>query len=205
MSTKYHNGKTVKDRDLLIESASAKYGEFLTELGFDWQKDPNMNDTPRRVAKSYIDDLWSGVFNDAPNITAFPNEDKYDGMVFQGDITLNSMCSHHSLPFIGKAHVAYLPGKTMIGLSKLNRIVEYFARRPQVQENLTMQIVEYMNKMCDGNLGVAVMIEAKHMCACVRGVKHDSTMITTKLTGNFLTVDSVKDEFYENIKRMNRG
>jgi GTP cyclohydrolase I len=122
--------------------------------------------------------------------------------VFQGNIEVKSICSHHHLPFVGKAHVAYLPGDKVIGLSKLNRIVEWFARRPQVQENLTMQIHDYINKVCEGNNGVAVMIEANHMCACIRGVKHDSTMMTSKLSGAFLNRPEVREEFYDFVKRL---
>jgi GTP cyclohydrolase I len=123
--------------------------------------------------------------------------------VFQGNITLHSFCSHHHLPFVGNAHVAYLPtpeGK-VIGLSKLNRIVEFYARRPQVQENLTMQIHDHINKVCEGNIGVAVMIEANHMCACVRGVKHNATMKTAKLSGAFMESDNdAREEFYDFIR-----
>ncbi len=150
------------------------------------------------MAKAFVNDLAEGVYSDPPKITAFDNIDKYDGIVFQGNIKLHSLCSHHHLPFIGNAHVAYLPsvhGK-VIGLSKLNRIVEFYARRPQVQENLTMQIHDHIHKECTQNIGVAVMIEANHMCACVRGVKHDSIMKTAKLSGKFKDTDRAREEFY---------
>ena len=100
---------------------------------------------------------------------------------------------------MGKAHVAYIPSKDgkIIGLSKLNRIAEFYARRPQVQENLTMQIHDHINRVCEKNEGVAVMIEANHMCACVRGVKHDATMKTSKLSGEFMNYKShAREEFY---------
>lgn len=185
------------NREETIEKAAKHYGDFLTAMGFDWRNDPNMADTPKRVAKAHYDDLWRGIYADPPNITAFDNVDKYDGIVFQGNITLNSICSHHSLPFIGQAHVAYIPGDKVIGLSKLNRIVEHFARRPQVQENLTMQIHNFINEICEGNKGVAVVIEANHLCACVRGVKHNSTMMTSKLSGAFMENASARKEFYD--------
>lgn len=188
-------------REQRIAEAARCYGNFLTSMGFDWENDPNMVDTPRRVAKAHYDDLWSGIYGPEPKITAFENVDEYDGMVFQGNIEVHSVCSHHSLPFIGKAHVAYLPGDKVIGLSKLNRIVEYFSRRPQVQENLTMQIHDKINQVCEGNNGVAVMIEAKHTCAHLRGVKHDSKMVTSKLSGGF-KLPEVRNEFFEFIKRM---
>jgi GTP cyclohydrolase I len=120
-------------------------------------------------------------------------------MVFQGDINVKSICSHHHLPFTGKAYVAYLPSPNgkVIGLSKLNRVVDYFCRMPQVQENLTEQISAYLNATCEGNLGVAVVIEAGHQCACLRGIQHDSTMMTSKLTGAFKADAATRDEFYK--------
>ena len=202
---KYANGnKPLKEQEMenMIEEAAEHYGRYMTALGFDWKNDPNSEDTPIRVAKAFVNDLAEGVYSDPPKITAFDNIDKYDGIVFQGNIKLHSLCSHHHLPFIGNAHVAYLPsvhGK-VIGLSKLNRIVEFYARRPQVQENLTMQIHDHIHKECTQNIGVAVMIEANHMCACVRGVKHDSIMKTAKLSGKFKDTDRAREEFYNFIR-----
>ena len=198
---KYANGnKPLKEQEMknMIEEAAEHYGRYMTALGFDWKNDPNSEDTPIRVARAFVNDLAEGVYSDPPKITAFDNIDGYDGIVFQGNIKLHSLCSHHHLPFIGNAHVAYLPsvdGK-VIGLSKLNRIVEFYARRPQVQENLTMQIHEHIHKECTQNIGVAVMIEANHMCACVRGVKHNSIMKTAKLSGKFKDTDRAREEFY---------
>ena len=148
--------------------------------------------------------MITGCYTAPPNITAFENTDGYDGIVFQGDVDVKSICSHHHLSFLGKAHVAYIPGADgkVIGLSKLNRIVEWFARRPQVQENLSMQIHDYITKECAGNRGVAVMIEAKHMCASCRGVRHDSTMMTSKLSGAFEQNDATRNEFYKFIERL---
>lgn len=189
------------DKNLIIDNATIKYGEFLHTLGFDWENDPNMKDTPKRVSKMMVNEIFSGVYDDIPNITAFDNVNKYDGMVFEGNITLQSTCSHHILPFTGYAHVAYIPNEKIIGLSKLNRIVEYYARRPQVQENLTMQIHDALNELITDNKGIAVVIEAKHLCACVRGVRHpDSIMKTSKLSGSFLKNNAARIEFYDFIK-----
>jgi GTP cyclohydrolase I len=185
------------DREMMIHEASVAYAKFMDALKIDWKNDPNSENTPTRVAKSFVKDLIEGCYTHPPQITAFDNLDKYDGIVFQGDIEVKSICSHHHLSFIGKAHVAYIPGTKVIGLSKLNRIVEWFARRPQVQENLTMQIHNYLSEVCENNGGVAVMLECKHLCACVRGVKHDSTMKTAKLSGAFKTEDKARNEFYE--------
>ena len=202
---KHANGNkplTELEKQDMINNAAGYYGEYMTALGFDWKNDPNSSDTPMRVAKAFVNDLAEGVYNEPPKITAFDNIDGYDGIVFQGNIKLHSFCSHHHLPFIGKTHVAYLPtpeGK-VIGLSKLNRIVEFYARRPQVQENLTMQIHNHINDVCEQNIGVAVMVEASHMCACVRGVKHDAVMKTAKLSGVFKKTVRAKEEFYDFIR-----
>ena len=202
----YANGnmiRTDEEREEMIEEAAYHYGKYMTALGFQWQSDPNSADTPKRVAKAFVNDLAVGCFSNPPRITAFDNVDQYDGLVFQGNITVHSFCSHHHLPFIGHAHVAYIPGRDgkVIGLSKINRIVEWFARRPQVQENLTMQIHKHMDKVCEGNKGVAVLVEANHMCACVRGVKHDSTMKTARMSGAFLDkTDLTRQEFYDFVR-----
>ena len=202
---KHANGNrplTDEEKLSMIEEAAIHYGNYMTALGFDWSVDPNSAETPIRVAKAFVNDLASGVYNEQPKITAFDNVDGYDGIVFQGNITLHSFCSHHHLPFIGHAHVAYLPtpnGK-VIGLSKLNRIVEFYARRPQVQENLTMQVHDHIHDVCEENIGVAVSIEANHMCACVRGVKHNATMKTAKLSGAFKKTARAKEEFYNFIR-----
>ena len=196
--------RTLQERQDIIENAAEAYAVYMDALGFDWRKDPNSADTPHRVAKAFVNDLADGCYSVPPKITAFDNVDKYDGVVFQGNITMHSFCSHHHLPFIGHAHVAYIPGRDgkVIGLSKLNRIVEWFARRPQVQENLTMQIHKHIDHVCEENKGVAVMVEANHMCACVRGVKHNSVMKTARMSGAFLDKDDVntRQEFYDFIR-----
>lgn len=201
---KFDTGIDDKTKEDILKKASAAYGVFLTSLGFDWKNDVNMQDTPMRVAKSFVNDLWAGLYQEEPNITSFENSGHYDGMVFCGNITLNSVCSHHALPFIGVAHVAYIPaadGK-IIGLSKLNRIVEYYSRRPQVQENLTAEIHKCLDNIITSNEGVAVVLEAKHLCSCVRGVKHDSTMMTSKISGQFNASSATREEFYDFINRL---
>jgi len=202
----YANGnlpRSEEEKEIIINNAAAAYEKYMDALGFDWRNDPNSADTPRRVAKAFVNDLAEGCFNPPPKITAFDNVDKYDGLVFQGNIKVNSFCSHHHLPFIGQAHVSYIPGKDgkVIGLSKINRIVEWFSRRPQVQENLTMQIHNHMNEVCKGNKGVAVLVSANHTCAGLRGVKHDSIMKTARMSGAFLDkTDLTRQEFYDFIR-----
>jgi GTP cyclohydrolase I len=194
--------RTATEKLEIIKNAAHFYGEYMTALGIDWKHDPNSCDTPMRVAKAFVNDLAEGCYNAPPKITDFENSIGYDGIVFQGNIDVKSFCSHHHLPFIGKAHVAYIPAEGMVGLSKLNRAVEYFARRPQVQENLTMQVHKFIDDMCTNNKGVAVMIEANHMCACVRGVKHDSTMMTSKMSGAFMNDPASRNEFYRFVDKL---
>ena len=195
---------TDEEKVNVINDATFAYEQFLDALRIDWRKDPNSDNTPRRVAKAYVNDIAAGCYNELPNITAFPS-DGYDGMVFQGGIPVKSLCSHHHLAFTGRCHVAYIPsaeGK-VIGLSKLNRIVEHYARRPQIQEGLTVQIHQAISKICEGNKGVAVMLTATHTCACLRGVKHDGCeMKTSKLTGDFMSDSSTRSEFYQFIADM---
>ncbi len=190
--------RTEQEKEKMVEQATEYYGKFMTSLGLDWKKDPHSKDTPLRVTKAYINDLIRGCIESAPKITVFPSE--YDGLIFQGSIEVKSLCSHHHSPFIGKAHIAYIPGKKkeIIGLSKLNRIVEFYSRRPQVQEELTMQIYTHLNNTIKGNNGIAIMITATHFCACLRGVKHnDCEMKTAKLSGAFMdNKNKVRDEFY---------
>ena len=191
-----------EEKEAIINEAALAFGNFLTALGVDWQNDPNSADTPRRVAKAYVNDLWAGRFNPAPSITAFPS-DGYDGMVFEGGIPLTSMCSHHHQTIMGSVHVAYIPGEEskVIGLSKLNRVVEHFGRRGAIQEQLTVAIHNAVNTMIENNQGVAVMIEATHNCVQCRGVKHGgASMKTSKLTGAFKDDPATRNEFYEFVR-----
>jgi GTP cyclohydrolase I len=186
----------------MIQKAAKAFGEFLDALNCDWRNDPNSNDTPRRVAKAYVNDLWAGRYNGSPDITAFPS-DGYDGIVFEGGIPLTSMCSHHHQTIMGRVHVAYIPGKDskVIGLSKLNRLVEHFGRRGAIQEQLTVAIHNAIDTIINDNKGVAVMIDATHNCVSCRGVKHGgASMKTSKLTGAFKDDPATRNEYYEFIR-----
>jgi GTP cyclohydrolase I len=198
-----------RELDEVIKNASVAYEKFLDALRFDWRNDPHSEGTPLRVAKSFVNDLIAGCYEDTPKITAFDNNEHYDGMVFQGGIPVKSLCSHHHLPFTGRAYVAYIPDKKgkVIGLSKLNRIVEFYSRRPQVQESLTMQIHDEIKNTCPDSLGVAVMISATHTCACLRGIKHDGCeMKTSKLSGVFMDNSNLsRNEFYHFIENMGKA
>lgn len=187
-----------------IRLASEHYGKFLEALGFDYKSDPQTLDTPLRVAKSWANDLIKGSLTDPPEITTFPNEEQYDGIVIQTGIVVNSMCAHHNLPFYGYAAIAYLPEGRVIGLSKLNRIVDWFSRRPQMQESLTQQIHSFLSDKLQCQ-HVAVSISSHHLCCGMRGISHPTSLMTTnKFSGRFLEKDNlVREEFMHAIKMNN--
>lgn len=187
---------TSEEKYEIVKKASAAFGDFLTALGVDWKNDPNSADTPNRVAKAYME-KWAGRFELLPEITAFPS-DGYDGLVVESNIPLQSMCSHHHEEIRGYVTAAYIPSKDgkVVGLSKLNRIVEHFGRRGQIQEQLTVAIHNAIDKICEGNQGVAVTVDATHSCVSCRGVKHQgASMQTTKLSGCFLNEDAARSEY----------
>ncbi len=185
----------------MISKGAFFYGKFLEAMNFDWKSHPHTKDTPRRVAEAWVKDLISGCIEKEPKITSFPNNEQYTGLVCQTDIPITSLCCHHNMAFTGICHLVYIPGKgiksQVIGLSKLNRIVEFYARRPNIQEALTKQIHDHINKLCKGNRGVGVVIEAKHGCVGCRGVRHDSTMKTSQLSGYLHTNEiGTRQEFF---------
>ncbi len=154
------------------------FTEIMCILGLDLDND-SLKDTPERVAKMYVHEIFSGLdFAKEPEITLFNNEYNYGEIVLERNIPLYSFCEHHFLPIIGKAHVAYIPDKKVAGLSKLNRAVEYFSRRPQVQERLTREIATFL-KIKLQTEDVAVIIEAEHLCISSRGIKDSGCFTTT--------------------------
>ena len=192
--------RTEAEVSQMIDSAAKAYGEFLTAVGFDYKADRQTEDTPRRVAKAWLKDLIVGSITDEPNITVVPNDEGYSGLVVQSGIPIVSMCAHHNLAFTGFATVAYIPGENVIGLSKLNRIVEWFSRRPQMQESLTQQIHDYLATKMDCP-SVAVSIACKHTCCSSRGIKHNSTMTTNKFSGVFMDPSNlIREEFLHAIE-----
>ena len=193
--------RTEEEKQQMIEQAAEYYGKFLTALGFDWASDPHSANTPMRVSKAWVRDLIAGSINPAPEVTAFPNDEGYTGLICQTRIPVMSMCAHHNLTFSGVAHVAYIAGKKttdmVIGLSKLNRIVDYYSRRPNIQESLTKQIHDMVDELCIGNRGVAVVIESQHNCVRCRGIKNDSVMKTSQMSGYFHTNEiGTRQEFF---------
>jgi GTP cyclohydrolase I len=193
---------TQQEKQQIIDNAAYHYGLFLTALGVSWESDPNSSNTPNRVAKAYVNDLWKGRYEPMSDITSFPS-DGYDGIVFEGGIPLTSMCSHHHQTISGKVHVAYIPAENgnVVGLSKINRVVEHFGRRGAIQEQLTVAIQHAIDELIEDNKGVAVMIEATHNCVSCRGVKHiGASMKTAKLSGAFLDDGNARSEFYQFVK-----
>ena len=192
----------------MIQKAAKAYGEFLDALKCDWRNDPNSNDTPRRVAKAYVHDLWAGRYTEMTPITSFPS-DGYDGIVIERNIPLTSMCSHHHQTIGGVVHIGYITSEkgAVVGLSKLNRIVEHFGRRGAIQEQLTSAIHNAVDKICEDNLGVIITVVATHNCVSCRGVKHKgAAMVTTKASGVFRhNGNDARQEFFNSLKINNGG
>lgn len=163
--------------------------------------DDSLSGTPKRVAKMFVKEIFSGLNADnKPKISLFENKYGYKKMLVEKNITLFSYCEHHFVPIIGKAHVAYIPGTDVIGLSKINRLVQYYAKRPQVQERLTMQISNALKSILHSD-DVAVLIEADHLCVASRGIKDtDSTTITSAYSGKFEN-ETTRQEFLSHVYR----
>lgn len=172
---------------------SAHFAEIMDILGLDLEDD-SLKGTPDRVAKMYVDEIFSGLDpENKPEVRLFDNKYKYKQMLVEKNITLFSNCEHHFVPIIGVAHVAYISSGKVIGLSKLNRIVRYYARRPQVQERLTNQIARELMETLDTK-DVAVIIDAKHLCVSSRGVEDNaSTTVTTFYGGKFNHPDKISE------------
>jgi GTP cyclohydrolase I len=194
--------RTSEEIEEMINNASIHYGQFLNAMGFDYESDPQTIDTPTRVAKAWLKDLIIGSISEEPSMTVFPNEENYDGVVIQTGIPVVSMCAHHNLPFTGYASVAYVPGKNVVGLSKLNRIVDFYSRRPQMQESLTQQIHQFLSEKLECG-SVAVSISSKHMCCSNRGIKHPTSVMTTnKFSGVFMESGNlIREEFLHAISK----
>ncbi len=169
------------------------FEEIMDVMGMDLTDD-SLKGTPDRVAKMYIDEIFSGL-NPAnkPKITLFDNKYQYNQMLVEKNITFYSNCEHHFVPIHGKAHVAYMSSGKVIGLSKLNRIVQYYSKRPQVQERLTNQIAEDLKHIL-GTEDVAVIMDAKHLCVSSRGIKDESSAtVTTYYGGKFNTAEKIAE------------
>ena len=174
------------------------FGEIMDTLGLDLSDD-SLKGTPRRVAKMYVEEIFSGLNpENMPAATLFENKFKYQEMLVQKNITLKSMCEHHFVPIEGVVHIAYISKGYVIGLSKMNRIVKYFGKRPQVQERLTIQIADELKRVLKTN-DVAVMIDASHKCVSMRGIEDDaSSTITSSYHGKFKK-ESTRNEFLKQL------
>ena len=182
-----------------IDLIKKNVGEILHTLGMD-MTDDSLKGTPLRVAKAYVNEIFGGLNpKNLPKGSTFDNKYKYKEMLVEKNITVFSTCEHHLLPIYGKAHVAYFSNGNVIGLSKMNRIVDYYARRPQVQERLNIQIVRKLQDFL-GTEDVACVIDAKHMCVNSRGIRHiDCSTVTGEFGGKFKD-KSIKREFLDYIR-----
>ena len=182
-----------------IESITDDVKHIMNTLGLDLTDD-SLKGTPKRVAKMFVNEIFGGLHPDRkPKASTFENKYKYNEMLVEKNISLYSTCEHHLLPIVGKAHIAYISNGTVVGLSKMNRIVDYFGRRPQVQERLTMQIVKELQKVLNTQ-DVACVIDAKHLCVNSRGIRDvDCSTVTSEFGGAFKNVNT-KREFLDYIK-----
>lgn len=172
---------------------------IIETLGLDLA-DPNLTETPDRVAKMYLE-MFHGLSEGAePKITIFTNSEHYQAMVMEKDIPFYSMCSHHFVPFYGHAHLAYIPKDKIVGLSKMPRILEFYARRPQLQERLTEQVAQFMADKLHPQ-GVMVVIEARHLCVEMRGVKKPGALTVTSAIRGIFYDRPVREEFLDLLNR----
>ena len=183
------------------EKISKLFTEIMETLGLDLTDD-SLKDTPHRVAKMYVDEIFYGLESESfPKITIVENKFDYDHPVIEINIVTNSHCEHHFVPIIGKTHIAYIPHKKVLGLSKLNRIVDYFAKRPQIQERLTLQIHQALVEILETE-NVAVVTDAMHACVKTRGIKDVTSMTrTSKLSGVFKEDTLYRMEFFASIPK----
>lgn len=190
--------KTRIDPEQLTAIAGHMEG-IIDALGLD-REDPNLAETPERVAMMYLE-MFNGLRSGAePHVTTFPNDEGYEHMVMERDIPFYSMCSHHFVPFYGHAHIAYVPGDLIVGLSKFSRILEFYAKRPQLQERLTEQVVEYlMGKLAPK--GAMVVIEARHLCVEMRGVRKAGALTVTSALRGLFHNKPLREEFLDLLKR----
>jgi GTP cyclohydrolase I len=182
-----------------IREISEHFRRILDALGLD-TADPNLTETPERVAKMYLE-MFSGLAEGAePKVTFFPNDERYQAMVMEKDLPFYSLCSHHFVPFYGHAHIAYIPNDKIVGLSKMGRILDFYARRPQLQERLTEQVAGFLNEKLSPQ-GVMVVIEARHLCVEMRGVKKPGARTVTSAIRGIFYNRPVREEFLDLLNR----
>lgn len=186
-------------QELKLNKITAKLKAALEVLGLDME-DQSLKDTPRRIAKMWVNEIFSGISEQPPKMTTF--DAPSDQMVTEIGITVRSTCEHHFQPIYGRAHVAYIPNGKVLGLSKLNRAVDYFCRMPQIQEGLTQDVHKFLSQVL-GTEDVAVVIDAEHFCVKMRGIKDDNSYTrTTMLGGKFKSDPTVREEFFQAIPKV---
>ena len=202
LETPLRDDAFVKSNDEKIKNIEKHFTKIVDELGLDLNDD-SISGTPYRVAKMYVTEIFSGLDpENKPKISLFDNKYNYNKMLIEKNINLNSTCEHHFLPITGKAHVSYISRGKVIGLSKLNRIVQYYSHRPQVQERLTKQIYDELKNVLDTE-SVMVVIEAKHMCVSSRGIKDYTSSTVTEMYGGDFNIYNKRDEFYKLLNSVN--
>ena len=188
------------DHDPRVDRIAKHIREIIRILGLRPDLDANLVDTDERVAKMYLE-IFSGLDEGTrPKLTTFPNDEKYTAMVMEKEIPFYSMCSHHFVPFYGHGHIAYIPNDRIVGLSKLPRLLEFFARRPQLQERLTEQVATVLDEELRPQ-GVMVVIEARHLCVEMRGVKKPGAVTVTSAIRGIFMEKAVREEFLDLLRR----
>jgi GTP cyclohydrolase IA len=192
----------IKSDEQKMSAIEKHFHAIMEEIGLD-MTDDSLKGTPHRVAKMFIQEIFSGLNPDnKPKISVFDNSYHYDKMLVEADISFNSTCEHHFLPIIGKAHIGYVSSGKVIGLSKLNRIVDYYSRRPQVQERLIMQIFNDLKSVLDTE-DVIVVMEAKHLCVSSRGIQDESSYTSTIQYGGIFNEKENRNDFFSMLKKEN--
>ena len=190
------------DVDKIEDEVAEAFQGVLKALVINTTDDHNSIETSRRVAKMFVHEIFRGRYYPPPEVTAFPNAKQYDQIYMSGPMSINSTCAHHFQPITGQAFVGIFPGRKVIGLSKFNRIVDWIASRPQIQEEMTEQIADMIEKETEAK-GVAVVIKAEHFCMTARGVKeHESEMMTSVVRGMFRVEPATKAEFFSLLNNM---
>ena len=194
------NGLTENQK---LQKIEGLFFEIMVTLGID-MNDDSLVETPKRVAKMYVKEVFSGLLpENFPKMTTVDNKFNYDQIVMEANITLNSNCEHHFIPILGVAHIAYKPNKKVLGLSKMNRLVDYFSRRPQIQERLNLQIMEAMQVLLETE-DVAVVIDGVHTCVKTRGIKDSKSLTrTSSLGGIFRSDEKARMELFASIPSVN--
>ena len=193
---------TEKDVTKIERNVERRFQKVLDALLIDTANDHNTLETAKRVAKMLVREVFAGRYEPKPRVTSFPNANQYDELYVTGPIKIRSTCAHHFQPIVGNAWIGVFPGKEVIGLSKFNRLVDWVASRPQIQEEMTVQIADLIEEETKAE-GIAVVIKAEHMCLTHRGVKeHESDMTTSIVRGSLREEETQKREFFTLLKGM---